>query len=93
MFTLVYLLVACTIAPILNGLAISTLWGWFVVPVFYLPALNIPFAIGLGLLISYMTNTANFYKDMEPEIGKYFSYLFIKPAAAIIFGFIVKQFI
>ena len=93
MLVFIYLILALTVAPIMNGFAISTLWGWFIVPMFGLPALSIPYAIGLSLIVSYMTISASFYKGQAIEVDKYISFLVTKPVGAIIFGFIVKQFI
>lgn len=39
-----------------SGLAVSVLWGWFVVPVFGLPALSIAQAYGLALLVGMLTH-------------------------------------
>ena len=42
-------------AVILRGWALSTLWGWFAVPIFHLPALSIPQAIGVSIVVSLLT--------------------------------------
>lgn len=39
----------------LRGWAFSVLWGWFVVKQFDLPAISIPLAIGISLIVSYLT--------------------------------------
>lgn len=39
----------------LRGWALSVLWGWFVVKQFGLPPIGIPLAIGLSLIVSYLT--------------------------------------
>ena len=39
-----------------TGFVLSTLWGWFVVPVFGAPALSIPVAIGITLLMRVVGN-------------------------------------
>lgn len=38
---------------LLHGWVLSTLWGWFVVPIFALPALGLWQAVGLSLFVSY----------------------------------------
>ena len=41
-----------------RGLVLKVLWGWFMVPTFVqydLPALTIPSALGIGILISMLT--------------------------------------
>ena len=39
----------------LSGWALSLLWSWFIVTAFALPALSIPQALGLSLVVGYMT--------------------------------------
>ncbi|MGC3984817.1 MAG: hypothetical protein QM777_08865 [Pseudorhodoferax sp.] len=39
-----------------SGLAVSVLWGWFVVPLFGLPALSIAQAYGIALLVGLLTH-------------------------------------
>ena len=45
------LLVAVPIT-IWRGYVLSVLWAWFIVPLFGLPALSIPLAIGLMVIVS-----------------------------------------
>ena len=42
-------------SALLTGLTVEMLWDWFIVPVFGLPTLSLSHAIGLALLVSYMT--------------------------------------
>lgn len=48
-------LVNIVLGTILRGVVIWKLWDWFMVPNFHLPPLRIALAIGLGLLVSYMS--------------------------------------
>jgi len=41
---------------IFNGWVLSKLWGWFMVPTFGLPALALPAAIGVAIVIAYLTH-------------------------------------
>lgn len=36
-----------------NGWAFATIWGWLIVPVFGLPLLTIPQAIGVSIVVCY----------------------------------------
>lgn len=47
---------------ILSGYTLSTLWGWFVVPLFSLPALTIPYAIGLMIVVTFV-----FHKKQDSD--------------------------
>ena len=43
------------LGSILRGWVLSILWGWFVVPVFSLPNLTVVQAIGISLIIGFLT--------------------------------------
>lgn len=79
----------------LNGIAISILWGWFIVGKFGLPALSISEAIGLYLVFSYMAYQAPKGKDMDDDPNKAVFVAFItgiaRPVLALLVGAIVKS--
>jgi len=82
---------------VLNGYALSVLWGWFMVPTFNLPKLTVAPAIGIAMVVGYLT---------QPDLGKLQEkemdagtkivygviYTFSKPAFALLFGWIILQF-
>lgn len=39
-----------------GGYVLTCLWGWFVVPTFALPPLTLAQAIGVSLIVGYLTN-------------------------------------
>lgn len=43
------------IVSVLNGIVLSQLWAWFVVPLFHAPELPVGFAIGLSMIVTYLT--------------------------------------
>ena len=43
------------LSSVWSGYALSILWGWFIVSAFHAPALSIPAAIGVSMIVSYMT--------------------------------------
>jgi hypothetical protein len=49
---------------LLSGWVLVYLWGWFVVPGFHRPALRISEAIGLAIVVSYLTY------QIQPETCK-----------------------
>lgn len=81
------------VSSILNGWAFSILWGWFVVPLFSLPVLSVPAAIGLAMCVSFVAHHQTFQKDAETDTTKAITYSIVKPFAALLVGYIVKQFI
>lgn len=56
------------LAAIFHGYVLSMLWGWFIVPVFNAPVLGVAPAIGVALLIGYLTKSrANKEKKEEKK--------------------------
>lgn len=43
------------IGVILKGFVLSKLWLWFIVPIFNLPILSIPIAIGISIIVAMLT--------------------------------------
>jgi len=73
---------------ILNGWILTILWGWFVVPIFHLPPLTIAPAMGLSLLVSYMTKE---YVNSE-STWKNVSITFTRPFMVLLIGYIIKSY-
>ena len=79
----------------INGWALKTLWLWFVVPVFGLPALSIPAAIGMGIIIGHLTNHNSTNSSREKDEDKIVENIVravLRPLFAVLFGWIVLQF-
>lgn len=55
---LIIFITVCVTAAllILEGLILTKLWTWFVVPTFGLPMLSIPAAIGICLIMAFLTH-------------------------------------
>jgi hypothetical protein len=89
-------LVTMVLSTILNGWAFSLLWEWFVSPLGY-PVLSVPQAIGLSLVIAYVTHQYN--KDEHkgqsfPEVLAWgISLAVVKPMMSLGVGLIIKSFI
>jgi hypothetical protein len=94
----VALFVAVVGGSIMNGWVLSTMWGWFAVPLFHLPTLTVAYAIGISLLIGmfsrYDTNSKDGEKkDTTKLIAELLTRVFVTPLATLFFGWIVKMFI
>jgi hypothetical protein len=61
-FVLVLLLSPFT--PIIRGLVLVKLWKWFIVGWFHVPEISIPMALGISLIVGFLT-----YQD-PPDSGK-----------------------
>jgi phosphatidylglycerophosphate synthase len=82
-----------------RGWALSVLWGWFVVPLFGAPPLSIPYAIGLSLLVGFLTTHYDGSIAREKDREWWESMLggvvygIIGPSFALLVGWIVVQFL
>lgn len=80
-----------------SGFVLSILWGWFFVPALGAPVLSVPSAIGISLVVSYMTHqyirTNKSDSDGWGGVVESVAYVVIKPAFALLTGWIVKQWI
>lgn len=79
-------------SSILNGWVLSILWGWFLVPIFGLPPLSIPQAIGVYLVVGFLTKQMDTTKDEYLDRSKMIVATFLWPAVAWVIGAIVKGF-
>jgi hypothetical protein len=85
------------VSAIVNGYALSVLWGWFIVPTFELPQLSVAAAIGLALTVSYVTNHARIgektpktpYAELLVELALL---TFLKPMLVLSLGYICTLF-
>lgn len=83
------------LSVIWDGYVLSVLWGWFAVPAFGLPALSVPMAIGVSLVVAAMTNhrTGKEAKDDEAGFVAILTFALLKPTVALLLGWIVKSFV
>ncbi len=82
---------------ILNGYVLSVLWGWFIVPAFNAPPLGLVSAIGIVLVVSFMTHQGQYKRpDEQPtltKIGEVFLTGMLKPVVALCVGWILLFFL
>lgn len=79
-----------------SGLALSTLWGWFVVPVFKLPALTILEAYGLALVVQVAKGTSNNIEKSEELASAIAKGFWLPPAVSallLLAGWVAKSWI
>ena len=85
------------LSMIMHGWVLSIMWGWFVVPLFGLPALTIPYAIGISAVVGIFKGNSTANKDdNKTATTKFLEALFVAFVAPLItlgFGWIVLQFI
>jgi hypothetical protein len=90
---LLLLVVVFPVSMVLYGVVISYLWAWFVVVPFGIKALTLGQAIGLGMLVSFIT-----YHDVDvkaPErspwasVGRALGLAFVRPGFVLLFGYVI----
>lgn len=83
------------IASLMRGWALSVLWGWFLVPL-GAPGLNIPTAIGISLVVSFLTHQVHDdakERTFSERMARVFSAAIFTPLLGVFIGWIVKQFL
>jgi len=96
-FLLFITTILCTIATtIWRGFVITHLWAWFVVSTFGLAPLTIVQAIGLSLIVAFLTFQYIHDSDKENFAEKLVGamvFSFIWPAMCLLIGYIVQLFL
>lgn len=85
------------LGPIWGGYVLSILWGWFMVTAFALPPLHIANAIGLALVVRYLTHPLIDCQEPKREamerVIRSALIAFDTPAFALVFGWVVHKFV
>ena len=79
----------------LNGWALSVLWGWFIVPTFGASKLEIAPAIGLAMVVSFLTAKFQMQDeggDAKRRLVTHSVFVIIHPLLALAIGWIVQLF-
>jgi len=80
------------VSSILKGYVLSILWGWFIVPVFSLPELTVVSAIGIAIVVSYLTHQYNENKGEGKSFDKRIAIIILRPFFVLLFGWVVHLF-
>ena len=85
------------VSSIFNGYVLSVLWGWFIVPVFSLPELTVVPAIGIAIVVSYLTYQYNESDDDDnksfgEKMAKLIAMAILRPLFVLFLGWIVHLF-
>jgi hypothetical protein len=73
-----------------GGYVLMILWGWFIVPTLAFAPLGWPEAIGVSLVVNYMTH--QYRHSPKTENAKITAYVFGKPLLFLAVGYVVKLF-
>jgi len=89
-------LVLLAISAIWKGYVLTVLWGWFVVPTFGLPALSLAPAIGMSMVVSFLTHQSDATKEQEgsssERLAKAVAHALLVPALVLGIGAVVRHF-
>lgn len=91
-------LATAVITILWSGWVLVKLWHWFVVPTLGFHDLRIPYAIGLSLIVKYLTMEPNIKKPDEKQSATQLLFegvgvALMKPAVALLVGWIVQLFL
>lgn len=89
MFFLLLLCVAA-VTTIWGGVILQILWAWFMVPTFGFTPLGLAAAIGLSIVIGFLTH--QYVPTDDEDLDKSILYGFIYPLVVLAFGFVVRLF-
>ena len=81
---------------LLNGYALSMLWQWFIVSTFEARPLGILPAIGMAMVVSFLTKQYNSAahdpsKSHNARMAELITYTVLNPVFALVFGWIVHS--
>jgi hypothetical protein len=82
------------IGAVWGAFVLCKLWEWFIVEQFGIAQIGITTAIGLSLIVSYLThlNTGNDDKEPCEKLIEVVVVVLLKPAYTLLFGWIVTLF-
>lgn len=81
-----------TLGVIWRGFVLSILWGWFMVGPLGVPALSIPAAIGITLIVAYLV-TSKIQESADRGVVSMFTKGALIPLFALGLGWIVARFL
>lgn len=86
-------IIVCIISALFNGYALSKLWEWFMVSAFGVPSLTVGAAIGVSMVVSFLTHQVS-PNDKSEDFGELLAkgivMAILKPSVALVLGAILK---
>jgi putative Mn2+ efflux pump MntP len=84
------------LSSIWKGYVLTVLWSWFVVPTFGAPLLTIAPAIGLAMVVGFLTHQSDATKTPEGDSSERFmravAHALVMPLLVLGIGWVVRQF-
>ncbi|OGZ58937.1 MAG: hypothetical protein A3B96_02275 [Candidatus Spechtbacteria bacterium RIFCSPHIGHO2_02_FULL_43_15b] len=69
----VFFLIMVVIDTIIYGYTLSVLWNWFMVPILNMPSIGIIHAIGIAMVVRYLTYQINSCKAEKKSFVEMFA--------------------
>ena len=93
---IVLYLILVGLSAVINGWALMTLWGWFIVALFEAaPMLDLGQAVGLALVVGFLTKSWDSNKSegdsLSDAIGQALAVVILRPALSVAFGWVVAS--
>lgn len=76
------------VGAVVKGFVLSTMWGWFIVPL-GVPDIGIAWAIGITGVVGLLTYDATLNRDSNEGLGYAFGGAVVVPLVTLFFGWIV----
>lgn len=92
--TAILIILSIPFAYIIRGFVLSTMWGWFLVPL-GLIQIGKAHAVGVAVIVSLITYVPSQCKDEregDDKVISYIAYSFASPFLVLLIGYIAKQF-
>jgi len=91
-----FLGVLYAVSALINAFVLIKLWNWFVIPTFELAALSYPVAIGISLLVTFLTyqyhEKPEKTENENKQIKHLFAVIFLRPVMVLFVGWCVQCF-
>lgn len=86
----IMVIVLLVIGNVVDGFVVLQFWGWFAVPLLGLPALSFIPAMGVSLLVGYLTHhVIPDYKGHEVKMSSTLYSIFAYPAVCLAIGWVI----
>jgi len=92
--TLIGVLGVFALMMVWGGYVLSILWSWFIVPAFEVSSLGLAEAVGITIIIKYMTRTIEKKEEVSMEyLANQTKSAIMTPLLALSLGYLVQFFI
>lgn len=88
----IFVLLSAILGVIWHAVVLKILWAWFFVPLFGLPALRLPEAVGVCVIVALLTPSYIKRSEDNREIVHRIFYMLFTPLLVLVMGWIAHLF-